>query len=305
MIKRLRIAAPFSILLTILILVACDWDSGSDFNSSGGFSTNISGFYRGVNDNGVTQAGQRAVDRTSNGNILHLTIQQSGNRVDVVDSQGSKYVGSVGSPLNFRDSITQQIPAGATISSYQVSFAGKDEVANREVEFTGTVSFTAVSSINATVEYAVREGSLVGVGPTTEDAISNPAPNDTPIQFIDPVSGELITVDEARINVQGAGRIASVTYALSEQNTQFRLRGTWIEQGGVVSAVDAVSAGAAGAIEYVAVQPVVRDSTGSGGTLTTGTTTVVTEIPGTVVLPTPIPPVTIVPTPTPLPTPSP
>ncbi|MCZ7591215.1 MAG: hypothetical protein M5U15_03255 [Kiritimatiellae bacterium] len=78
----------------LLVGTGCDWSSGGDsLNTSQGAGVNInfSGVYNG-------NIGGRAVDRTSAGNISHLTIRQSGNRIEVVDSQGSHYSGSVGAP---------------------------------------------------------------------------------------------------------------------------------------------------------------------------------------------------------------
>ncbi|HMP72122.1 MAG TPA: hypothetical protein PKE55_02560 [Kiritimatiellia bacterium] len=131
----------------LLIQTGCDWStsgSSSAFNTSkgAGVNANFSGFYRGEHSGG------KAVDRTSNGNILTFTITQVGNRLDVIDNQGSRYVGRVGSPgVVVAPDADGRFPAGAQIVESQVTFSGTDGVAAREIEFVGIISIVSVTDI--------------------------------------------------------------------------------------------------------------------------------------------------------------
>lgn len=128
--------------VTFGLVAGCDWSSnGTSFNTSKGAGVNInfSGVYNG-------QIGGKAVAKTTKGTISRLTISQTGNRIEVVDSQGSRYVGSVGAPgvASFDNTIS----AGEEIVQSQISWEGKDEVAQRDVEFVGIIHAVAVTEIN-------------------------------------------------------------------------------------------------------------------------------------------------------------
>lgn len=182
----------------LLFLSACDWSSGSqeNFNTSGGSNNvNVSGFYRGSNSGG------RVVARTSGGAITSLTIQQTGNRVNVFDNNGSVFEGNLGTPLLLGSGDT--IPAGQELSSYQISFSGLDKAANREINFTGVLTLVAVTQIENSQTASVTAPTTTPSGTTTS----------------------------------GTG---STTYELDESNNQLRLRGTWSEVGGVTSTVNAL-----------------------------------------------------------------
>lgn len=183
---------------SLLFLSACDWSSGSqdNFNTSGGSTNvNVSGFYRGAHSGG------RAVARTSGGSITSMTIQQSGNRVDVYDNQGSVYEGTLGTPL--LSSTSGSIQPGQEVSSFQISFSGKDNVAGRDINFTGTLTIVAVTEIQAN---------------ESERDTSTSSP-----------SGSTTT-----------SSLSTSEYELDASNNQLQLRGTWSEVGGITSTVNAV-----------------------------------------------------------------
>jgi len=184
----------------------CDWSGGGD----GGFNTsrseidvNISGVYNG------TLSGGKAVSNTSGAPISNLVLQQSGNVIQVTDSNAQEYRGSVGLPGNVFDG-TGVIPSGSEIASFQVSFRGKDGVAAKDIEFTGILHVVAVME--------TRSGSTD----------------------------------------------AGTTFELNDENTQFRLAGTWIEQDGVVAEVAASASASGGGIRVLIAQD-------GGGTGTSGT----------------------------------
>jgi len=136
------------------LFIGCNWSSGGDsnFNSSRtNLDVNVSGTYRG-NDNG------KAVSNPSVGNISQLVVQQSGNVLEVIDSQGSTYRGSVGVPLTLGDA-DNVIPLGAELASYTVSWEGNDNVADRRVRFNGNIELVAVQDITGD---AITETRTVG-----------------------------------------------------------------------------------------------------------------------------------------------
>ncbi len=151
-------------LSATVFLVACDWESGSqaNFNQSQRVDdSNISNEYLGI------LPGGRVVSRPSGGsNITRLIIQQSGKNIKVQDNQGSNYEGFVGDRFVTRDNITEQrtnlinrsgtrnadsTGEGERAVVFQVSFAGFDRVAGREVEFTGVIEIVSVVSIRVII----------------------------------------------------------------------------------------------------------------------------------------------------------
>ena len=173
----------------------CDWSGGGDggFNTSrAGLDVNISGVYKG------TLSGGKAVSNTSGAPISNFVFQQSGNVIEVTDSNGQMYRGNVGAPGAVFTG-TGTIPSGALLASYQISFSGKDGVAAKDIEFTGIIHAVAIIDI---------EG-------------------DETVQ----ISGDSTNTT----------RTITKTFELTEANAQFRLAGTWIEQAGSVSEVEARS----------------------------------------------------------------
>lgn len=190
-------------LSATVFLVACDWESGSQANyNSRVDNINISGLYQGE------LSGGRAVSRTSNGAITTLNIQQSGNTVRIVDNQGSRYEGRVSAPDIRSDLSSDSLVTGATIVAYQLGFSGRDGVAAREIEFSGNLTLGVVTTIR----------SSTSTSDTTGDSTS-------------PSGSSSTTTTSSSTN----------SFNLNEQNTVMRLRGTWIEQGGVVASVNALA----------------------------------------------------------------
>lgn len=224
-----RILTALAMAATLLI-TACDWDSGSqeNFNTSGGSANvNVSGFYQGVQ-------GAPVVARTSNGAIANLVIQQSGNRVMVTDSRGSTYEGTLGAPNVLAGNST--VPAGATVASYQIGFSGKDEVAAREIEFTGVLTIVSVTNIFADTD--TRSVSTE----TTVNVNSEFPP-------LAPDTGTGTTTNTT--TETGSTSETTSEFALEENNNQLQLRGTWIEIGGTTSSVRGIGPAAQGNVVTV------------------------------------------------------
>ncbi len=153
--RRAGFIGVAALLLVLAGLPAgCEWSGGSSnsFNTSrgAGVSLNISGFYEGQG------AAGRAVE-TSRGNIRNFTISQNGNRIDVIDNQGSRYRGSVGAPDVFGTAGRGGTIQPATrIMQFQVSWRGTDGVAGTEVQFVGIIDVVSVDSIRGTETTTTR-----------------------------------------------------------------------------------------------------------------------------------------------------
>ncbi len=189
-------------------LIGCDWTTNTDsFNTSSEASQiNFSGVYHG------NLSGGRAVQFTSGGPIIRLVINQGGNTVTVTDNNGSKYRGTISGVSLVNVVSGGDISAGGQFARGQISFRGHDNIAAREIEFTGTIHVVAVQDIKGNTSTSSSSSSTTnGVDTTTSPTTTS-------------------------------------EYALGEQNTQYRLEGTWIENPGKVSAVDAIAAGSAGVI---------------------------------------------------------
>jgi len=269
----------------VVALTGCDWSSqGTSLNTSQGAGINInySGVYNG------TFGGGLAVRRTSKGNILRLVISQSGNRVEVVDNQGSRYEGSVGSPgaVANADS-TGSYPAGALIVQSQISFSGRDEVAQKDIEFVGIIHVVSVTDIKGTTD--TQTDTDTDNNTTTETENDTYTYNRTTTVTSNAVNGQTITTTDRAYD--GGGNLvyqevtvttilpsgdrtttsrvitdtrnetstdtdnstrtvtSTTTYNITEANSQYRLEGTWIEKDSpIVSDVDALSPGGTGSI---------------------------------------------------------
>ncbi len=261
----------------------CDWSTGGggSLNTSQGAGVNInfSGVYAG-NING------RAVDRTSAGTIASLTIRQTGNRVEVIDSQGSRYEGSVGAPgLVASPGSTGAYPPGAELVQAQISWAGKDGVAQRDIEFVGIIHAVSVEDVKSKTESRViKDNSSTSRTTTDEQArkqtftvnngnnttiteiltIGNPGDpfysQTVTTTVIDNQTGAIISRDVKTTGESSRSRTDETivetvnTYTLTEANVQYRLEGTWIEKNSpIVSRVDAISRGTFGIISITTV----------------------------------------------------
>ncbi|MCO5061237.1 MAG: hypothetical protein M9963_04430 [Kiritimatiellae bacterium] len=269
--KQIMLAATVA-GVGLMLGAGCDWSSqGTSLNTSqgAGVTINFSGVYNG-NISG------RAVDRTSAGTISRLTIRQSGNRVEVVDSQGSHYEGSVGAPGLVASPTDGEFPAGAELMQSQISWAGKDGVAQREVEFVGIIHAISVEDISGTSKKNVSESTNEKSDNYTYTVNTTYTTNATSAQVITrteraydgdgnlvfeevtettiPASaGDVKTTTRTVVDNRGKKTTNTVTtdttYRITEQNVQYRLEGTWIEKNSpIVSRVDAISRGASGTI---------------------------------------------------------
>ncbi len=271
-------------LLASVVMLAntgCDWSSGggtNSFNTSqgAGVNLNFSGVYRGE------LSGGKAVDKTSNGSILTLTISQVGNSVTVVDNQGSTYRGTVGSP-GLAALPDGTIPPGAEFLQSQISFSGKDGVSARDIEFVGIIHAVSVTDIQGKTTTKTSgsgstnfnnngssssQGSTVtrstntGSNTVTETVFTIGKPTDpfyevtTTTVVTDNATGAEISRSVSKVSNSGSGSgsstgsvtVETTTFQITEANTQYRLEGTWIEQGGFTSPVKARSPGSSGTI---------------------------------------------------------
>jgi len=216
-------------LAGVFAFTACDWSSGSqeNFNTSGGASVvNVSAFYQGLN-------GSRMVARTSRGNIVSMTIQQSGNRVDVVDNQGSTYTGTIGSPLFSGDLENGTISAGTSAATYQISFSGRDDVAGKDINFTGILTFVTLTQVNASSESTTGSSSSSSDTSTTPIVVTNP-------------DGSTTTTTTSSSSDSAGSSSSSFTYNFAPPSSQLQLQGTWVEVDGITSTVNGVGAPATG-----------------------------------------------------------
>lgn len=252
----------------------CEWSGGGgagSFNTSQGAGININ--FSGVYDGRL--AGGKAVESTSAGSINRLTISQSGNRLDVRDNQGSHYVGQVGTPgaiVNLETVVN--IPSGAEIVQSQISWSGKDEVAQKDVEFVGIIHAVSVTDIDG--KRTVRTQTQNNQSSSSKDTDTsgkvtrtiNDGTNTTVITIVPLPNGGSSVTTVVYNNQTGAEISRTVTtessssrtssdvtvtvttkeFTLTEANTQYRLEGTWVEKGGKASAVDALSPGGAGTV---------------------------------------------------------
>lgn len=277
----------------------CDWSSNStSLNTSQGAGVNInfSGVYNG-NING------RAVDRTSAGTIASLTIRQSGNRIEVIDSQGSRYEGSVGSPgLIANPGADGRYPPGAELVQAQISWTGKDGVAQKDVEFVGIIHAVSVEDVKSKTETRVITDNSSKTSTTTEQqgrtqtftqnngdtttiteilTIGNPGDpffsQTVTTTVIDNKTGLIVSRDVKTTGTTSRERTDNVTvetintYTLTEANVQYRLEGTWIEKNSpIVSRVDALSRGTFGIITISTVGSQEGSGLGGGGAPTGG-----------------------------------
>jgi hypothetical protein len=246
------------ILVLTVVLVAgaavfwgCEWSGGnSDYNTSrgAGADINISGVYSGL------LAGGKAVSSTSNGNITSFTLTQTGNRIDVIDNQGSRYSGTIGAPaISSVAAGTAVLPPGWQAVQYQVSWTGKDGVAAVDVQFTGVIDLVTIDRVEATdSSSSSSSSSQVSYEYDDEDGdgqtivIEEPAGDGT-TNIIIIVSGASNVQSSAEFSNESSTE-STKSYSFSEANSQLRLRGSWIEQGGRSSSVSCASPGNAGTL---------------------------------------------------------
>lgn len=250
----------------IILMTGCegDWTSSEEgFNTSqgAGVDINFSGVYHGA------LAGGRIVHHTSGQGINQLTIRQSGNTIDVTDNYGSKYAGTVGAPGTVSDP-GGVFSAGALLLQGQISFSGHDNSANKHVEFVGVIHAVAVTDIRGTTT-SDTSSQQQNTTTTTNVFITSAGTNTATITTIiiydgfgnvifqqvttvtTTPSGTEISRDTETIDNRSSETTATTEYSITEANTQYRLEGTWVEEGGVTAQVDGLSPATAGLITTV------------------------------------------------------
>ncbi|MBN1267947.1 MAG: hypothetical protein JXB04_00010 [Kiritimatiellae bacterium] len=259
--KWLAVILCVGLSVSMGLFVGCEWSSGGgddSFNTSrgAGININFSGVYNGM------LGGGRAVAQTSGaGAISRLVISQGGNTVEVTDNQGSTYRGSVGSPGAVSSATGGSYPAGAELVQAQITWSGKDEVAQRDVEFVGVIHVIAVTDIQGTTSadtssdsdtdtetktYKVVQGGKTNI--VQETIVVTPIGSTKTTITIDGETGEELSRVSEEISTDTSSTSATTTFSITEANSQYRLEGTWIEDGGVSAQVDARSAGTSGII---------------------------------------------------------
>lgn len=277
--------------LGLVFSTGCEWTGGggtSSYNTSqgAGVNLNFSGVYNG------TFGGGKAVANSSGAAITRFVLTQSGNAVEVLDNNGNRYKGNVGSPgLAFTPStdatVASVIPAGAQVMEGQITFAGRDGSSGKDVEFVGVIHAVAVSDIKGTTKVD-RQGSTNaqsstssssqnqqttvtktfddGTNTTTTSTVTIGNPTDpfynqivTTVVYDNTTGAQLsktVTQTGSSQSSQGdsssSGTTTTTTYQITEANTQYRLEGTWLEKGGKSSDVDALSPATSGLVTQTA-----------------------------------------------------
>ncbi|MEM7312165.1 MAG: hypothetical protein AAF497_03340 [Planctomycetota bacterium] len=232
-----------------LLNSSCDFSGGgggNDFNASQGVTVNWTGVYFGSLSGGL------AVSGTSAGNITRFVLTQSGNTVEVLDDKGNKYVGRIGAPgvVADPDPVSGAFASSALLVQSQIAWEGKDEVAQRDVEFVGVLHIVAVTDIQGNSSLNTRNTTRTSQDTSNQNATSTT----TGSQTVNVGSGtdngqEDIDVTEqdisndSTLSTQNDQSTQTTTFQVTEANSQFRLQGTWVEQGGGVFNVQADSPG--------------------------------------------------------------
>lgn len=272
--------------LGLVFATGCEWTGGggtNSFNTSkgAGVNLNFSGVYNG------TFSGGKAVASSSGAPITRFVLTQSGNAVEVIDNNGNRYKGNVGSPGVVFTPTTENpiIPTGALLMEGQITFEGVDGSSGKDVEFVGVIHAVAITDIKSTTTVD-RQGSTNssssssssnddqsgtvtktvdnGTNTTTTVTVTTVTPEVT-IQTVTTVVTDNATGAELSRNVtktssqnqtqgqgQSSGTTTTTTYQITEANTQYRLEGTWLEKGGNTSDVDALSPATSGLVTTTA-----------------------------------------------------
>jgi hypothetical protein len=248
--KRLHSLIMMSGLLGVTAtLLSCDFSTGGD----GGFNTsranlemNFSGQYLGL------LSGGKAVSITSGAPITSFMIQQSGNTIQIIDSNGQTYQGVLGAPGAVIDpSSSATLPVGAQLAVFQVSWQGTDGVAQKSVKFTGVIDVVTINRV---------EGDSADTSIDSESSSSEEITGPIIIEDGGGLTNVFdVTSSSSSSSANSTSRQITTTFELSENNSQLRLRGTWIEEGGFVAQVSAASPG-----NGFLIGPVIVDNSGSG-----------------------------------------
>lgn len=189
---------------TLFLFSACDdWTSGTKANSSSSGKVgdfNITNVYEGQ------LSGGRAVSRTSAGRISRFNIQQSGNSLLVIDNQGSRYEGFIGNATTQRDNTTP--PSRRT---------GDDDDDKEDSNLTslGRLVTTYPVNFRGFDQRANRNIDFAGV----IEVVTQSTFEAGGFTF-DPTTGEILD-----------------TAIIESVQVTIVLRGTWVEEGGLVANV--------------------------------------------------------------------
>jgi hypothetical protein len=272
--------------------LSCDFSTGGDggFNTSrANLEVNFSGQYLGL------LSGGKAVSITSGAPITSFTIQQTGNTIQIIDSNGQTYQGVLGAPgavVNPDSSAT--LPVGAQLAVFQTSWQGTDGVAQKQVKFTGVIDVVTIDRVEGdSTDISIDEEFNQESSSERDSNFDNSSESDSSQEIEGPLiiedGGGLTNIfditsssssssssssDSSGSNSSSTdqsisrtrSREITTTFELSENNTQLRLRGTWVEEGGFVAQVSAASPGNGFFIGRVIVDDGTDGGGGGGGT---------------------------------------
>lgn len=219
--KSIKLILSSIVVGGLVLSGGCEWSSGGDENSyntsqGAGVDYNMSGFYEGS---------------VSSRPISNLVISQTGNRLQVTDNNGSGYTGSVGAPGNVTDATTGSVRAGTTLVQFQVSWEGVDNSTGGSMTFEGVMD--AVTENDTSTTMLTKTGEVSNGGVTTQTWTS-------------PVGANPAITQTVTITGEHTETSTTSTYTITEDESQGRLRGTWIYEGGSAHALSMTSPGGYG-----------------------------------------------------------
>jgi len=244
------------VLLALLLmpLTGCEWEGAGDgFNTSrgAGMSVNFSGVYREKPSKSVV--GGRG--------ISHLVLTQTGNMLEVLDSNNRYFKGTVGSPgVVAPADAAGGYPVGADMMQAQVNFSGGD------VEFMGLIRVITVVDVRSTTESDSHtetddHTNTKTEGETTSSSTSTDATSQTDIEqqqgpavitsSVVVQTSDSTSEDEDDTTSTTEGTTDTETYdetktfEIDESSAMYVLEGNWVEGGSVhsVSAMTHANAG--------------------------------------------------------------
>ena len=142
------LAAWAGMVLLSAALAGCDSSSSAPANAE--VRLNFSGTY---------VAGDIVPGRSGGaGRLTRLVLQGGGEALTVSDSNGSVYRGRLGEIL-FDGGSLRSISANEVLAHAHIEFSGRDEAAERTVEFAGTLRAIALTDIQGRTQHAQGGGS--------------------------------------------------------------------------------------------------------------------------------------------------
>jgi len=219
--KTVAVVLTAMLVVAFVVFQGCDWeDTGStSFNTSrgGGVDVNFSGYYRPKSGGYLYST-----------NVTHFVMTQMGNSLEVFDSNGSYYTGTIGTPgVLARPAFPSGIyPAGAVMLQAQISFSGRNAATGLDMQFVGIIHAVAVDQVN---------GNDVTTG-STVDTSENFSIDTVDTSF----PGTTVTLGNSSNIATTVQTDVTTTFQITESNTQYALDGNWIE-GGAVLGVAAIA----------------------------------------------------------------